>query len=42
MMIKKKDFIKEQFIQMMNSEEAIHGIKTFSMKQKPDWFKSNM
>ncbi|CAB4383883.1 unnamed protein product [Rhizophagus irregularis] len=39
---KKKDFIKEQFIQMMNSEEAIHGIKAFSMKQIPDWFKSNM
>jgi methylglutaconyl-CoA hydratase len=39
---KKKDFIKEQFIQMMDSEEAIHGIKAFSMKQIPDWFKSNM
>ncbi|RIA93711.1 ClpP/crotonase-like domain-containing protein [Glomus cerebriforme] len=38
----KKEYIKKQFLKMMNSEEAIHGIKAYNMKQKPDWFKSKI
>ncbi|CAG8482397.1 11473_t:CDS:1 [Funneliformis caledonium] len=39
---KKRNFIKEMFLEMMNSEEAIYGIKTYRMKQKPDWYKSKL
>ncbi|CAI2172063.1 6098_t:CDS:1 [Funneliformis geosporum] len=39
---KKRNFIKEQFLEMMKSEEAIYGIEAYRMKQKPNWYKSKL